>query len=150
MLRLSLAVLLAAPISCLVVALFFVPGSHPSIRSASFPWDMIWDYVRPGVFYGIPLTLLVGLPFHASLMRRGLTRLRDYLISGIIVFLPIMALGTFVTAIFSGTEFLNFVRGTSFIVASLLVAGGLTSAVFWFIRRPDRDHALTPCTNTPT
>jgi hypothetical protein len=78
--------------------------------------------------------LLIGLPVHLQLQKRGITSLRAYLLAGALILVVPVALAWFVVA------------GPRGVLLSLLAAGpfGLTwAAIFWLIARPDR-RTITP------
>ena len=77
----TLAAIAVAPLAAApVLALLFGPWAvaHGGLRSLA-------GIVVPAVLVAYPMVLLFGLPLHLALVRQGCTRLRDYLITGLLL-----------------------------------------------------------------
>lgn len=78
-----------------------------------------------GVVYGGPVFILLGLPLHGLLIRRGLTAWPIYAGAGALVS------GLAVSLLVSGFRSFDMPLWFAF-------AGAIATSVFWLIRRPDR------------
>lgn len=95
--------------------------------------------VYAGFMVGLPAMLCIGLPMHAGLVRHRRTALIAYLAAGAIA----GVLAAFATAMLviqppdgAGSRLILFAEGAA--------AGAFAAAIFWFIRRPDRDAPNPP------
>jgi hypothetical protein len=81
---------------------------------------------------GIPGMLLLGLPAHMALLRRGQTQLIAYALSGLLA-------GTVIMLVYFGRSAgLSFLKDPDALLLSGPVAGTLGATLFWLIRRPDK------------
>ena len=96
-----------------------------------------------GLVLGLPVILLVGLPAHAFLYRRGWVSLAPYLVVGAAAgILPVLAVNSP-----AASEYSLFISNVTLFLVWL---GGPLAAWFaWLIRRPDRDLTLAHLTQPP-
>lgn len=142
--RLALAAIACGPLAglllMLVIGLISAAMSAAQGGYSSFPMQVLWTGALLGAVIGWPLMLILGLPAHRLLYRRGSRKAGGYLLAGVIA--------GFVAAVIM---ILVFLGAGAFQVAGVYVgaAGGITllclfgsvlaSWLFWLIRRPDKD-----------
>lgn len=90
-----------------------------------------------GLLLGVPAMLCIGLPMHAGLTRYRQTSPVAYLVAGALAGVLTGGLAAMVLPQSDGDSDLMMI-----VVAA--GAGALASAIFWFIRRPDRAAANPP------
>ncbi|MDE2620716.1 MAG: hypothetical protein KGL54_11195 [Sphingomonadales bacterium] len=93
-----------------------------------------------GCVLSYPLTLLIGLPVQAWLLRRGKVSLTAHLTAAALIGWPVGLLIAFANTSGTGSmqvRLANTVTSGTYALLFLL-SGGL---VFWLTRRPDRDPA---------
>ncbi len=149
--RLALAILLPGPIAGIVAALGFgltmgadlvftqttedyaqVPATQQHI--ASMLAFLVVAGAFQGAIYGSLAMLILGLPAHEILLKRTTARAWLYTLTGLIA-------GAIFGALFAAPALLTSPTDMSpAILLSLgVIAGATAAAIFWLIRRPDRD-----------
>lgn len=95
-----------------------------------------------GIILGLPAMLLLGLPIHGALLRFQRTSLECYAIAGglsIATAMVIFGIPGFSMPVFSIKNPDSLTDHITFHVWFGTATGAATAAVFWLIRRPDRD-----------
>ena len=123
--RLLLARLIP-PIPALFIAMLAMEvlgGARPDLAPA-FGISLVGS-----VMFGFPAMFVLGLPSHLLLKRAHLSWIVGYLVlgavSGVVTILMMSLIDN---------------RFYDFLVVPGLIAGAVSAALFWLIRRPDRDE----------
>lgn len=128
--RLAVATLVAPLLGAASTAMIALPamcGDEISCAPVSFGFAALFG-AWFGLFLGWPATLLLGLPAHALLTKQRITSVFAYAGAGALI-------GAAVSLAFFA------LHPTAFWVALGAGAGAASAALFWLIRRPDRDGA---------
>jgi hypothetical protein len=144
--RLTIAVLMAAPIAGAVVALVLAltvfrgdpaaegTGAAAVIGIVSGAATVMATGFMLGAVIGWPVTLALGLPAHAVLLRKTSAKIGWYALGGGVVGAVAGALRLVQTSTFARDAILLH-------LAMGAVTGTLAALVFWWLRRPDSDAA---------
>jgi hypothetical protein len=149
-LRLAAAIVLGPIIGAVVFAIILRLLSFPLTSPIATVVDIVAMALPLALGLGIPGMLILGLPAHSMLVKAGQRSLLMYAIAGLIA-------GVFVACLFLCSVWLYDVGSDSpgqltsdHLFTVLLFAiplGGLSAAIFWVIRRPDRDQASSASGN---
>lgn len=126
--RLAIATIVAPLLgaaSTAMIALPVVCGEEISCAPISFGFAAVFGGWF-GLFIGLPAMVLLGLPIHALLVKRRITAIFVYAGAGALI-------GAAVSI------FYFMLKATAFWVALGAGAGATSAALFWLIRRPDRN-----------
>lgn len=85
-----------------------------------------------GFVIGLPLTIIVGLPIHAFLIRQSRVSAIAYLLMGTAAGVLLGLMASFIQS-----DEVGFYRIISLVLFG--IGSPLTAYIFWLIRRPDRD-----------
>jgi hypothetical protein len=143
-LRLTLALIFAAPIAATVVLMLFIGVT--SLISGGFavmliPQMFIYGPIA-GAMVGWPSTLLWGLPSHIFLYRSKRRKPIHYIIAGLIG--GAITTGVMILLIY-GAVTAGGLPAIAFVIYFVMFigAGAGSGWLFWWIRRPDRDMEKT-------
>ncbi len=136
----------------------FYPDDLSYLRHADVELDlklrvlarMVTELVHPGVTIALPLNLIVGTPTYLFFKRRGLVGLRHAVVGGLA---PALAMILILVLFWSLDQLLARAPDWSalgFLVFLTSVLGAATGAIFWLIRRPDRDEPPAHMPQSPT
>jgi hypothetical protein len=143
--RLFFACLLCGPLAGLaimfLIAVIGVAINASSGGIGSFPPALLASGAMFGAIIGWPAALVFGLPAHSLLYRRKSHRIGGYLLAGVLAGFAASAVIIFLLAGFGAFRFMTGadITGSGFIALIIVLASAGAAAIFWFIRRPDRD-----------
>ncbi|HVY89496.1 MAG TPA: hypothetical protein VG942_11545 [Hyphomonadaceae bacterium] len=139
-LRLALGVLLGPPVAGLTVGLILVMTAVGDVVAQS--QNKALTVIQMGgfaAFYGAlvgwPVMLTLGLGSHAVLLRRTSANLLWYVGAGAVS-------GIVAGLVRAGRAVLYLQEAALLNVAIGIVTGVIAAAIFWIIRRPDKDAVL--------